>query len=451
MMSILFSVIGVIITILLIVGVHELGHFLTAKYFGIKVIRFSIGFGKKIFSWHDKSGTEYVLAAIPLGGYVKMLDESEGEVAEADLESTFNQQAYYKKVAVIAAGPLSNLVFAFFLYWILYVVGFITIAPTIGKVAPNSIAAYAGLQPKQEIIEVDGKEIHNWTSLVVHLIARAGDKSELLMRVKNLGAQASQSYTLNLANWHLNELKPDPIDSLGITPYEPNIPATITTVLPNSAAEKSGLKPGDKVISVDGEPTNDWIDLMTLVVKNPDQLLMFKLQRDKQILTIPVKVGHVRDLFFARHGHLGIANGFTWPKELLHLNKYGPIAALPHAWQEVKLFSDMNFIIFGKMLTGKVSFKSLGGPITIFEYAGVALNHGAIAFMSFLAFLSISIGIINIIPIPGLDGGHLLIQSIESITRRPISERWLNLFYRLGLLLLMIIMVQALANDILRL
>lgn len=451
MLNILISIVGIIITILLIVGIHELGHFWVAKLCGIKVLRFSIGFGKKLLSWQDKSGTEYVLAAIPLGGYVKMLDEDEGTVSKKDLKFAFNYQPYYKKFAVIAAGPLFNLLFAFVIYWVLFIVGFSTIAPVIGKVEPHSIADNAGVEPMQMITDIDGNETHNWTTVIVHLISRAGDKSSLNMQTKNIETQKSQSYTMHLHNWHMDELKPDPIASLGITPYEPVIPAVIGKLLPDSPAAKSGLKSGDKILYIEEKPIDDWVSLITFVEKHPDQTVLFSVQRGNQIQTIPVTIGHINDLFFTRHGHLGIGSAFVWPKNLIQDNKYGPIDAISHAWQDVKIFTDMNLIIFSKMLTGKVSFKSLGGPITIFEYAGVALNHGIISFLSFLAFLSISIGIINVIPIPGLDGGHLLIQTIETVTRRPISERWLSLFYRMGFIMLILIMIQALVNDILRL
>jgi regulator of sigma E protease len=452
MLNILISIIGVLITIFLVVGIHELGHFLVAKSLGIKVLRFSIGFGKALFTCHDKKGTEYVLAAIPLGGYVKMLDEGEGPVSPDELPQTFNRQPIYKKVAVIAAGPVFNLIFAFFIYWVLFTVGFVSIAPIIGEVDNGSIAQTAGLKSQQEILKIDDRKITSWTSVVITLLLHAGDDKALTMELKNPDGRV-QLATMDLTHWHLNKLKPDPLNSLGINPYEPEVPAIIGNELPNSPAAQSGLKTGDKIIAIDSKPIKDWYEVVELTYLHPDEIFSFQIERgkDKEKLSLPVRVGHKRNLFFQKSGFLGMGPAFEWPKELLRHNKYGPINALQHAWQDVVLFSDMNFIILGKMFTGKISLQSLGGPITIFQSAGTALNNGLMAFASFLAFLSISIGIINIVPIPGLDGGHLLFQLIEFVIRRPLSEKTLGLFYRLGMIFLLLIMVQALVNDMLRL
>jgi regulator of sigma E protease len=452
MLNILISFIGILITIFLVVGVHELGHFLVAKSVGIKVLRFSIGFGKTLFSWHDKKGTEYVIAAIPLGGYVKMLDESEGAVSADELNATYNRQPFYKKMAVIAAGPFFNLVFAFLIYWLLFVIGFVTIAPVIGKVAPTSIAALAGLQPQQEILQIDNKATRNWTTVVIDLLARAGEKNTLSMQTKDINKnETAATHTLNLSAWHLNELKPDPLDSLGIVPYEPVIPTIIGKIESGTPAAQSRLKIGDNIISIDGRPIKNWTDIHESIASHPNEMVTFVVERNKEKISIPVTIGYKTHFFFQKIGFLGMSPTFDWPKELLRTNKYGPIDALKYAWQDVAMFTNMNFIILKKMFTGKISLQSLGGPITIFQSAGAALNNGVLAFLSFLAFLSISIGIINIVPIPGLDGGHLLFQAIETIMRRPLPEKFLILFYRLGIIFLLLIMVQALANDILRL
>jgi regulator of sigma E protease len=271
------------------------------------------------------------------------------------------------------------------------------------------------------------------------------------MELKNSNTTATKDYLLGVSNWHLDELKPDPLDSLGITPFEPVIAPIIGKLLPNSPAEKAGLKIGDKILDIDGRPIKDWYDLVGVTSSNPGVTLNFNIQRGKDKMILPVTTSYKRNLFLQKQGYLGMAPAFEWPANLLRKNKYGPVTAVTHAWQDVATFTNMNFIILGKMLTGKISLKSLGGPITIFQSAGNALNNGFIAFFGFLAFLSISIGIINIIPIPGLDGGHLLFQLIETIFRRPLPEKALILFYRLGMLFLLVIMVQALVNDMLRL
>jgi regulator of sigma E protease len=451
MLNIIISIIGVIITILLVVGVHELGHFLVAKWSGVKVLRFSIGFGKALYTCHDKSGTEYVLAAIPLGGYVKMLDEDEADVPSNEKHLAFNRQPIYKKMAIIAAGPIFNLLFAFVIYWVLFVVGFTSVAPIIGKIVPHSVAAEAGLEPQQEILRIDDKYTNSWMSIIVNLLSRAGDNDTLKIAVRNINTDSPKDYRLDLANWHMDKLRPDPLASLGITPYEPIIPNVIGKVITGSPAEKAGLQKDDQIVAINEKPVTDWITMVDRFIAHPEETLHFSVKRHNQIIKLPVTIGASRNIFWQTTGYLGMAPAFDWPKNMLRSNKYGPVTALSHAWQDVELFSNMNFIVFGKMITGKISLESLGGPITIFESAGSALNNGLMPFFSFLAFLSISIGIINIIPIPGLDGGHLLFQVIEFVTRRPMAQRAQLLLYRFGLIALLLLMVQALVNDILRL
>jgi regulator of sigma E protease len=451
MLTVLMSIVGILLTILIVVGIHELGHFLVAKWSGIKVLRFSIGFGKTLWTCHDKSGTEYALSLIPLGGYVKMLGEEDEDFKPSEKHLTYQAQPFYKKILVIAAGPAMNMVLALVIYWVLFMVGFTSVAPVIGKIEPHSIAEAAGLKPQQEIISVDSKETHGWMNIIIYILARAGDKTSIAMKIKNPNLETTSDYNLNLTNWHMDDLRPDPLKSIGITPYDPIIPDVIGLVKDDSPAAIAGLQKGDQITAVNGAPTADWLALVDNFSEKPDTTLTFTIKRAGKIINLPVTIGAKRSLLFHKHGYLGMSPAFEWPKNLLHLNKYGPVDALGHAWSDVKMFTDMNFMVFGKMLTGKISLESLGGPITIFESAGTALNNGAMSFFSFLAFLSISIGIINILPIPGLDGGHLLFQTIEFIRGKPMSHRAQALLYRMGLILLVLVMVQALMDDILRL
>ncbi len=367
LLTILISLLGIIITLLLIIGFHEYGHFIAARLLGIKILRFSIGFGKPLWRRYDKKGTEYVIAAIPLGGYVKMLDSTEENIGQEDLPLAFNHQPFYKKFLVVIAGPLANLILAIVLYWLLFMMGFTSIAPVVGKVTPHSIAANAGFKPYDEILSVDHKPTSNWMRVLVRILSRTGDTDTMQITVKSLNNQTKQTYQLNLAEWHMDNLKPDPLTSLGLQPYAPLSPES------------------------------------------------------------------------------------QWPKNFLRHNQYGPIDALFQAWQHTYDFLYLNFNIIGKLITGKISLQSLGGPLSIFESAGAALNHGMVSFLSFLAFLSISVGIINVFPIPGLDGGHLLFQIIEAIWRRPIPPRVVALSYRLGLIVLVLLIFQAMVNDVLRL
>lgn len=445
MLDLIIALIGIILTIFFVVGVHELGHFLVARACGVKVLRFSIGFGKPLYRWKDKKGTEYVLAAVPLGGYVKMLDETEGDVPKEEIHLAYNRQPIYKKLAIVAMGPIANLIFAFFLYWILFMIGFVASKPIIGHVVPGSIAAEAQLKPQQEIVSIANKVTHSWSPVVIYLITHTNDKLPVPIEIKHIASPEIKRHMLNLMNMHLDDLKPDPLASIGITPYQPTIPSVIGKVETSDLP----LKTGDKVLAIDNHRMKDWIDVVTQIYNNPDKTLVFKIERHGKILEIPVAIHHKSSLF-SKHGYLGLLPDFKWPENLLNQVQYSPLAALTHAWDDLVNFTSLNFIILGKMLTGKISILSLGGPITIVQIAGSSIKEGLVSFMSFLAFLSISIGIINILPIPGLDGGHVFLQIIESIIRRPLPNSVLNVIYRIGFFFLLFLIIQALANDIMR-
>ncbi len=450
MIHLAIAIFGILVTIFFVIGTHEAAHFMAARLFGVKVLKFSIGFGKTLFRFRDKHHTEYVFALIPLGGYVQMLDENEGKVPKNQLHLAYNRQPFYKKFLIVLAGPAMNIFCALVLYWLVFTIGFTTIKPIIGEVAPRSIAAEADLKPNQEITHVDGKATLTWTSILFRLIAHAGNNDKLVIEVKNPGNTQSETRVLDLSNWHLDELKPDPLKALGIEPFLPHVPLVVDTIQKKSPASLSKLQLGDEILAINKKSIKDWDELILIIYNNPDKTLFFTIKRDHKTLNIPVTTGYERTLTFKKYGYLGIAPTFEWPKEMLHKIQYGPLAAIPHAWRQVIDLTYLNLLLFGKVITGKISLQSLGGPVSIFENASEALNYGALAFISFLAFLSISIGVINLLPIPGLDGGHLFIQIIEFIMRRPVPEKFILLLYRLGLILLVLVLIQALANDILR-
>lgn len=450
MLNILIAILAIIITILVIIGFHEFGHFITARMLGIKVLRFSIGFGKTIRSWHDKTGTEYMLAAIPLGGYVKMLDESEGNVAHHELHLAFNRQPLYKKFLVVAAGPVFNFMLAIMLYWLLFIIGFITVIPLIGGTTPHSIAAIAGMQPQEEITSIENHPTTSWTAVNIRLLENIGEKVQIPITTQVRGTTIKKNYVLDLTNWRVDDLKPDPLESLGIIPYQPTIPPIIGVVQSKSPASQSPLRTGDRIIAINKIPMNNWIDVITTIADHPRETLIFKIKRADKDLSLPVTIGVKTSLFSKDQGYLGVAPDFKLPADLLRENKYAPLAALKHATNNVYDFISLNVLMLKKMLTGKISFQSLGGPITIFEGAGTSLNTGLLPFLSFIAFISIAIGVINILPIPGLDGGHILFYLIEFIIRRPIPARTQELIIRLGLIVLIVLAIQALANDIMR-
>lgn len=449
MMHVIISLAGILITIFFVIGTHESAHFLMARAVGVKVLRFSIGFGKTLWRWQDKRGTEYVLSLIPLGGYVRMLDENEGDVAPEDRARAFNTQPYYKKFLIVLAGPLMNIACAFVLYWMIFMIGFTTVKPIIGNITPDSIAAQAGLKPQQEIVAADGHTISSWTSFMLRLITHAGDQDHFSVGIKTTAG--IQNHSLDLMHWQLDGLTPDPLGSLGIAPYTPNIPLVIGYMAEGSPAMQSPLKMQDKLIAVNHTPIKTWDEVINFIVNHPDVSLTFTIERDGKSLTVPVMIGHQRNMLLQKSGYLGIGPNFTWPPELLRDVKYTPLAAFQPAWEQIYDFTYFNFLLVGKLITGKLSLQSLGGPITIFDSAGNALNVGLLAFLGFLAFLSISIGVINLLPIPGLDGGHLFLQTIEFIIRRPVPVRVLDVLYRFGFMLIIFVLLMSLINDFLRL
>lgn len=382
-----------------------------------------------------------------------MLDENEESVPQDELAQAFNRQPFYKKFLIVLAGPLMNMLCALFLYWLIFVIGFVTVVPVIGKVIPDSIAAHGGLKTQQEILAIDGKPTLSWTNVIFRLLVHAGNQDKMTIEVAPFGGKQTEpeKRTLDMTTWNIGGLTPDPLSSLGIAPFSPDIPLVIGNIGDKSPAQTSPLKIGDKIISVNQKPVKDWEELIKTLMNNPEQILNFTVERDHKILSFPVTIGYKRDLLFQKNGYLGISPNFVWPKEYLRKIQYGPLPAISYAFEEIVNFTYFNLLLFGKMITGKLSLQSLGGPITIFESAGDALNYGFLSFIAFLAFLSISIGIINFLPIPGLDGGHLFIYIIELIIRRPISPEILSVLYRLGFFFILFILAQALVNDLMRL
>lgn len=451
MIHLLISIFGILLTIFFVIGTHEFAHFVTARWLGVKVLRFSIGFGKPLRKWYDKKGTEYVLAPIPLGGYVKMLDETEERVSKEEKHLAFNRQPFYKKFLIVAAGPVMNIGCAFILYWLVFVIGFVTVKPVIGQVNPHSIAYEGGLKPNQQIISVDNRKTLTWTSVMFHLLAHAGNRDHLKIEVKSTSDDKVQTHILDLSNWHIGKLTPDPLAGLGIIPYQPEIPLIIGLVSANSPAQSSNLHIGDKIIAINDKPIKKWQELITFVNQHPGETVSFKIERHGKQSTFPVTLGVQHSLLWQKTGFLGVGPKLHWPKDFLYKIQYSPLNAIPRAAEEITDFTYFNLLLFEKMITGKISLQSLGGPITIFQSAGDALHYGFLSFIGFLAFLSISIGIINLLPIPGLDGGHLFIYMIEFVIRRPIPVQILNFLFRLGFLLIIFVLIQALVNDLLRL
>jgi len=449
-MQIIQTVLALALTLGILVTLHEFGHFWVARRCGVKVLRFSVGFGRPLVSWYDRQGTEYAVAAIPLGGYVKMLDEREGPVPEELRDQAFNAKPPSRRIAIAAAGPIANFLFAIAAYWLLSVVGVTTVAPVVGDVAPESVAQRVGLEEGMEIHAVDGHQVTSWRDVSMRLLERAGEQGQIALDVSQDGSRGT--VTGSLGGWRLNEDTPDPLNSFGIAPWRPEVPAVIGQVSEDGRAKAAGLKSGDRVVAVNGEPLKDWFALVEHVRTSPEQPLDLTIERDGQTRQLTVRPAlktteNGEDIGFVGAGVASI----SWPDELLREVRYGPLEAIPNAVSETWGDTRLTLVAIKKMVTGLLSPTNLSGPITIARVAEASVSSGFEDFVRFLAYLSVSLGVLNLLPVPVLDGGHIVYYVIEAIRRKPVSEQAQALGLRIGMALILTLMAFALYNDLMRL
>lgn len=433
-------VLGVLITF------HEFGHFWVARRCGVRVLRFSIGFGPALVRWHDRQGAEFVVAALPLGGYVKMLDEREGEIAEHERDQAFNRKSAGQRIAIVAAGPLANFALAIAAYWLVFVIGVQGIAPVVAAVKPGSVAAVAGLATGDEILAVDGAETPTVQALSEMLVRRLGDSGDIHFRVAARGGDARE-LTGRLARWDLDPTAPEPIGGVGIELYRPPTPPVVATVEPGSPADQAGIRVGDRIVATDGAEIDDWFQWVERVRAHPEQPIAVVVDREggrRTFQLTPRRVVAGSEVF----GQAGVtATGVDWPVEYRREQRYGPVAALAKGvattWDRAATILDS----VRKILVGDISVRHLSGPITIAKVAGASAQYGLVPLLQFVALLSVSFGVLNLLPIPVLDGGHLAYYALEAIRGRPLSERIQEAGYRIGLSLVIGLMLLALYND----
>ncbi|CAH0185081.1 RIP metalloprotease RseP [Pseudomonas koreensis] len=450
-MSALYMIAGTLIALGVLVTFHEFGHFWVARRCGVKVLRFSVGFGMPLLRWHDKQGTEFVVAAIPLGGYVKMLDEREGEVPVDQLDQSFNRKSVRQRIAIVAAGPIANFLLALVFFWVLAMLGSEQVRPVIGAVESGSIAAKAGLNAGQEIVSIDGEPTSGWAAVNLQLVRRLGESGAIQLLVREQGSTAESPRTLALDNWLKGADEPDPIRSLGIRPWRPALPPVLAELDPNGPAQAAGLKTGDRLLALDGQPLDDWQQVVDTVRTRPDTKIMLRIERDNAQIDVPVTLA-ARGESKAPSGYLGAGvKAIDWPPEMIREVSYGPLAAIGEGARRTWTMSILTLDSLKKMLFGELSVKNLSGPITIAKVAGASAQSGVADFLNFLAYLSISLGVLNLLPIPVLDGGHLLFYLIEWVRGRPLSDRVQGWGIQIGISLVVGVMLLALVNDLGRL
>lgn len=446
----LHDIFFLLVALALLITFHEAGHFLVARWAGVHVVRFCIGFGKPILSWRDKRGTEFCIAVLPLGGYVRMLDWRDADAAShapADpvlAERSFDRLKPQWRIAIALGGPGANFLLAFLFYWLIAVVGFSTTVPLVGIVAEDSPAYRAGLRGSEEIVAVDGRTTASWTDIGLALAARLGETGSI--EIGTLKDGRAQAYAIAIEDWHSGASDPDPIDSLGIG-FEP--PAVIGRVLEDEPAMRGGLMARDRITHVDGEPIASWGGFVERVRASPGESLRLTVERqmDTERRT---RVEQLRVTPAVREDDEGNEYGYIGAGLPTRLVQYGFFAAAGHALRETWSKSALTVEMIGKMLTLQVSPENIAGPITIAKVTSNSARAGFDKFLSVLALISISLGVLNLLPIPILDGGLVVLNTVELVRRKPVSARMEAMGARIGIALVAGLMLLAFYNDITR-
>ena len=451
MFEFLWNLASFVIALGILVTVHEYGHFWVARKNGVKVERFSVGFGKAIWRKTDKQGTEYVIALIPLGGYVKMLDERVDDVKPEDSDKTFNSKSVLQRIAIIGAGPFANFVFAIFAFYLMFLIGVPSIKPIVGQVAEDSVAARASIPVQSQIVEVAGKETLDWQDVNLALIGEIGSQS-IPVKLKELDSQYPKKYVLDTKNWKFEPEKQSALTSLGLIPYSPAVYNEVARVEANSPAAKGGLQVGDKLIAINEQIISDsWQSFSNEIKAYPGQEITITVERNNQTQVLDVIPGEV-ERNGKKVGYLGISPKIDeWPAEYRIELSYGPISAIGQSLDRTWNLITLSFDMIAKLITGDVSVKNLSGPISIAQGAGTSAGYGFVYFLSFLALISINLGIINLLPLPVLDGGHLLYYLIELLTGKPVPEKVQETGFKFGAMALLGLMCIAIFNDLSRL
>ena len=461
MIEFIVSVLALIVTLGILVTIHEFGHFWVARRCGVKVLRFSIGLGKAVKSWIGRDGVEYVIAPIPLGGYVKMLGQEDIAVADTKEIPTSQQHlcfAYkplWQRMAIVAAGPIANFLLAIFIYWLINIsYGINGIAPVINGISENSSADRAGLQVGDEIIAVDSEETIIWQQVSLQMLNRLGETGELVVTVNPYDSSTSRDITIPIQAWLRSDVEPDPVTDLGIVRLE--IPARIAEVVTGGRAERDGLRAGDEIISVNGESILGWSHWVAVIRSNPELALDVIVKRGESEAGLEIRPELVRLSNGTAIGRIGASVQETALSEILdsemqrHIS-FNAFTAIQPALQET--WNNSVFVLdsIKKMVIGLISVRNINGPITIAQVAGETASYGLEVYLGFLALLSICLGVFNLLPIPVLDGGHLFYYTVEAIMGRPVPERVQTWGLQLGLSLIFGIMILAIYNDVNRL
>lgn len=448
----LIITIGAFVTALgILIAFHEFGHYWVARRVGVKVLRFSIGFGRPLYRrYFGADKTEFVIAAIPLGGYVKMLGEYDDEYSEDEAGRAFPNKPLWARMAVVAAGPVFNLVLAIIIFWGFYAVGINGLKPVVGEVRVDSAAAKAGFRPDDELLDIDGRRVQVWGQHRLYLFRRALAREHVVVRVRDADGLV-HARTLDLSLIPVADIDQHLIARLGLIRVYPPFPPVVGELIPDYPAMAAGLRVGDRIVSVDGIKVADFDTLRSYVHKKPGTEVRIELMRGDERIIVQL-VPRMRTLKDgAQIGLVGISPlEIEIPQALRAHRTHGPIEAFGVAVDQTWNMSVLTLEMLWRMLTLEVSSKNLSGPITIAHYAGKSAQIGLDGFVWFIAIISISLGVLNLLPIPVLDGGHLMVYCIEAVIRRPLSDAVMTWMQQIGMLLLFMLIALAIYNDLTR-
>lgn len=452
-MSVLYTILAAICVLGPLVALHEWGHYIVARMCGVKVLTYSIGFGPKIFGWQSRrSGINYQICAIFLGGYVKMLDEREGNVAQADRHLAFNNQHPLKKIAIVAAGPLMNFLIAIGLFWVLFLTPSQQLNTTIGSILPQTPAAISALVVGDRLVSIDHKPVSTWEEVNYALANHMGETKSLTLGIQKPQETTTSQVSVTIEKF-MQDGRQDPLTSLGVLPYRPVVEPVIGEIMPQSAAQLMGLQVGDRILSVNGQAVNDWFVVAQLIRQNPEVMLHFEVLRDDhktQVDIMPRGVKQGGEYI----GQIGVKvvqpSDQQIPPQYLQMVEHTPMQALQKAFTKTYDLAQMTLNALSKMVTGLIGLENISGPITIAEVSKASFEIGWQQVLSTAALISLSLAVLNLLPIPILDGGHLVFYTYELIVGRTMPESVQMGALRFGMILLFCFMMLAIGNDIMR-
>jgi len=451
-MSFLHTLVAFVVALGILIIVHEYGHYLVARLCRVKVLRFSVGFGRPLALWkRGADGTEWVIAAVPFGGYVKMLDEREGPVDPSEAERAFNRQSVWKRFLIVAAGPVFNFLFAIIVYAGLFMYGLPEARPVLAEPARGTLAAAAGLHSGATVRAIDGEPVATWQDVRWRVLQAALQRETVRLETQDERGQIVAA-TLDLRDFSSDDVETDVLEKVGLRLYRPPLEPVLGKLVAGGPADRAGLKEGDRIVRADGQPVDSWESLVAAVRARPGAGLRLALERGETSLTIEVVPDAVvvADQRIGRIGATPLLPASHAERMLIRV-QHGPLASLGKAFAKTADIAVFSLKMLGKMLLGEVSWKHLSGPVTIADFAGQSAQMGWVSYVTFLALISISLGVLNLLPIPLLDGGHLMYYAIELIKGKPVSERAMELGQRVGLALLLVMMAFAFFNDFNRL